>query len=86
MQQFKDGRKADLIDVTTCTVLKLFQDCLKRNLFFIAEFERAAKIRKIAGYGIFSSIRVIPHSHQKLSCLKSGVSYSSTVSVPINHK
>ena len=24
-----------------------------------------------------------PHSHQKLSCLKSGVSYSSTVSLPI---
>ena len=28
----------------------------------------------------------IPHSHQKLNCLKSGVSYSSTVSLPINQE
>ena len=30
------------------------------------------------------SIPLIPHSHLKLSCLKSGVSYSLTVSLPIN--
>ena len=28
----------------------------------------------------------ILHSHQKLNCLKSGVSYSSTVSLPINQE
>ena len=28
----------------------------------------------------------IPHSHQKLSCFKSGVSYSSLVSLPINQE
>ena len=29
---------------------------------------------------------IMPHSHQKLICLKSGVSYSSTVSLPINQE
>ena len=29
---------------------------------------------------------IIPHSHQKLSCLKSGVSYSSTVSSPTDQE
>ena len=28
----------------------------------------------------------IPHSHQKLSCLKNSVSYSSIVSLPINQE
>ena len=31
-------------------------------------------------------IGLIPLPHQKLSCLKSGVSYSSTVSLPINQE
>ena len=30
--------------------------------------------------------QLIPHSHQNLSCLKSGVNYSSTVSLPINQE
>ena len=33
-----------------------------------------------------SNSYVIPHSHQQLRCLKSGVSYSSTVSLPINQE
>ena len=33
--------------------------------------------------GVYS---LTPHSHQMLSCLKSGVSYSSTVSLPINQE
>ena len=35
---------------------------------------------------IFSCYKHVLHSHQKLSCLKSGVSYSSTVSLPLNQE
>ena len=33
-----------------------------------------------------AKLSLIPHSHQKLSCLKSGVSYSLSVSLPINQE
>ena len=43
-------------------------------------------IQMFFGPSDFEFQALIPHSPQKLSCLKSGVSYSLTVSLPINHE